>query len=595
MKFEAYSRRQTQALFEKLAGHATEAARAELDALRASLDARLSALQESLSVADHTQLVDGLIQELTAAARVEVDAARTEAETVAARALIKSQEVADAAMASTKADAQAKIAAEQQENAKLRATVDEMRQQVQAARMAAQTEVDRARAELEAKLQQVQAARAELARVLAETQRDAAAAHAEVAVATGELNAVQSRVQLLEQERSGLVSARDEANARADAEGQRVQELNDAVALGRQAVSQARHEAGLARADAEGRRQALESAMDRIRSLEEAPRAESSPVLPATAVAAVERGDADLGLLDHIGGALQSIDVATSAGEILETVIQQLGQHFARAAVFLVGPSSFRGWRGAGFGPGADISNLEIPRTIDSLLSRALIERKSTTASGDVGDPSGVLGSHSSTAVALPVLANGRIIAVAYAEHAEDTSPSSLAVGRKVAEILIDHADRRLSVKRRQVPPSSSETTKAVAMGGTTTIDAPSSAAMPARQARRIAMKKGLEVTLEGSPSILVDMSTLGAQILSPVAVRPKRIVRLALPLDEGVVVLRGRIVWAQFEQPTGTSEARYRAGLKFTEADAQALETFMARYGTGESVDPRGRLEETA
>jgi hypothetical protein len=61
---------------------------------------------------------------------------------------------------------------------------------------------------------------------------------------------------------------------------------------------------------------------------------------------------------------------------------------------------------------------------------------------------------------------------------------------------------------------------------------------------------------------------------------RPKRVVRLALLTDKGEVVCKGRVVWAQFEQGTETTEPRYRAGLKFTEADAKAIEAFLARHG---------------
>ena len=463
--------------------------------------------------------------------------------------------------------------------------------------MAAQAELDRTRLELEGRLDQIQLAREELARVLAETRRDASAAHAQATAHAASLKDVQARVHALEHESTTLLLARDEAIARVAAESRRIQELSDALAASRQEAGLSKQEARLAKADAEGRRQALEAATEQLRLLEDAlttPGA-AAPALPRPQAASEDSGL----LLDHVGTALESIDVAISASEILETLIEQLGRHFSRAAVFLVGPSSFKGWRGSGLGQTADIGNIEIPRTIDSLLTRTLADRKSTTVAGNAGDPAvGVLGSPVATALALPVFANGRVIAVAYAEHAEKASPASLAVGCKIAEILIDHANRRLTVKRRGGSAPSPEAHAEVdRLGAGANLDMRPGSHVPSRQVRRAVMKNEIEVTLEGSSSVLVDLSTLGAQVLSPVAVRPKRVVRLTLPSENGELVLKGRVVWAKFEQATNMTEARYRAGVKFTEADAGAVESFIVQHGID---NPRKRtltakLEETA
>ena len=144
MKFEAYSRRQTQILFELIASHVAETAKSELDALRAGVEARIAALQGSLSQPEHAHLLEHLVQELTDAARGEADAARNEAEGVAAKALLRAQE-----------DAQAALAAEQRSNAALRSAVDEARQQLRAAQAAAQAEQAVAAATAQAAAQSV--------------------------------------------------------------------------------------------------------------------------------------------------------------------------------------------------------------------------------------------------------------------------------------------------------------------------------------------------------------------------------------------------------------------------------------------------------
>ena len=601
MKFDSYARRQTETLFNAITNDVAKAAKTELDALKASVEARIAALDEAVKRAQRADQLNELIKNLGETARADVDAARAEAEGLGAKALLKAQEVADGELAGVRADAQAKIAAEQKVSAALRDAVEEARQQLRslqtsfdaeqaaakAAHAAAQVEFERMRGELEGRIEQVQAARAELARVLGDTQREAAAAQAESATHLSSLEDARARIRAVEHECTELLLARDEAAQRADAESKRIAELTESLAALRHEAAVARQDATLAKVDAEGRRQGLEAATERIRVLEEMVAHPTSAGVAATAAPSVDRDLADVQLLEHVGTALESIDVAISASEILETLIEQFGRHFARAAVFLVGPSSFRGWKGAGLGPGTDISNIEIPRTIDSLLTRALAERKATTAESNAGDPAvGVLGSPMATALALPVFANGRVIALAYAEHAQD---ASLAVGCKIAEILIDHANRRLTVKRRS--GTSSSASDVDRLGGAA-LERAATNYSPARQEKRIAMPRGLEVVLEGSPSELIDLSVDGAQVLSPVAMRPKRVVRLVLKGRKGEVTCKGRVVWAQFEQAQG-AEARYRAGLKFTETDTRAVASFLSEFGQDHPI--AAKLEETA
>jgi hypothetical protein len=47
------------------------------------------------------------------------------------------------------------------------------------------------------------------------------------------------------------------------------------------------------------------------------------------------------------------------------------------------------------------------------------------------------------------VISGGKVIAVAYAEDAESSSRIFPGIGCKIAEILIDHASRRLTTKRQ--------------------------------------------------------------------------------------------------------------------------------------------------
>jgi PilZ domain len=87
-------------------------------------------------------------------------------------------------------------------------------------------------------------------------------------------------------------------------------------------------------------------------------------------------------------------------------------------------------------------------------------------------------------------------------------------------------------------------------------------------------------VTLDGDASFLVDLSTLGAQVLSPTALRPSRVVRMTLIVGESTLACKGRVVWASLERPNGTATAQYRAGLQFTETDPPLVDAFLVGQG---------------
>jgi hypothetical protein len=100
----------------------------------------------------------------------------------------------------------------------------------------------------------------------------------------------------------------------------------------------------------------------------------------------------------------------------------------------------------------------------------------------------------------------------------------------------------------------------------------------PARDAKRVKIRRGITIDVDGIPGELVDLSLGGAQTLLRLAVKPNQLVRLMIPTANGQIACRGRVVWSVYEQPR-TSVAVYRTGLKFSEIDNTAIETFMADY----------------
>ncbi len=101
----------------------------------------------------------------------------------------------------------------------------------------------------------------------------------------------------------------------------------------------------------------------------------------------------------------------------------------------------------------------------------------------------------------------------------------------------------------------------------------------PARDAKRVKIRRGTQVTVDGMPGELIDLSIGGAQAIVRQMVKPNYLVKLFFPTAAGQLICKGRIVWVIYEQP-GTSLSVYRFGVKFSDIEAKAVEDFMRDYG---------------
>jgi CheY-like chemotaxis protein len=98
------------------------------------------------------------------------------------------------------------------------------------------------------------------------------------------------------------------------------------------------------------------------------------------------------------------------------------------------------------------------------------------------------------------------------------------------------------------------------------------------RRAPRYKVRAGVEIQVDGNPASVVDLSSVGVQVLSTTILRPNQKVRVSIPNDEFVMRFRGAIAWAKFELPKPNDPPRYRAGVDFADADAAALDDFCAK-----------------
>jgi hypothetical protein len=101
------------------------------------------------------------------------------------------------------------------------------------------------------------------------------------------------------------------------------------------------------------------------------------------------------------------------------------------------------------------------------------------------------------------------------------------------------------------------------------------------RRTPRTVMAAGVHIVIDGSAVRLIDLSRLGAQVVSTGALKPGQRLRVTLVDAAGAVRCTAQVVWARFELPaTAQVGPHYRAGLEFVEASGEAVEAFAARHG---------------
>jgi len=98
------------------------------------------------------------------------------------------------------------------------------------------------------------------------------------------------------------------------------------------------------------------------------------------------------------------------------------------------------------------------------------------------------------------------------------------------------------------------------------------------RRAPRFRMVEKTPISIDGHAGTIIDLSTIGAQLVCQAAVKPHQELRLILTDVSGNVKFTGKAVWASFEIPPNGGP-RYRAGVEFVDADAAAIDAFAQRH----------------
>ena len=99
------------------------------------------------------------------------------------------------------------------------------------------------------------------------------------------------------------------------------------------------------------------------------------------------------------------------------------------------------------------------------------------------------------------------------------------------------------------------------------------------RRAHRFKLLDSLNAVVENRQANLVNISILGAQVVSQPALRPNDNVKILLPDANDTVRVTAQVAWSTFEQARMGTETYYRAGMEFTDAAKEILEDYCRRH----------------
>jgi len=98
------------------------------------------------------------------------------------------------------------------------------------------------------------------------------------------------------------------------------------------------------------------------------------------------------------------------------------------------------------------------------------------------------------------------------------------------------------------------------------------------RRALRSKMAARVEALLDGKTAMLIDLSIVGAQVVSVSVLKPNQQITVGLKDEVAEVRFNASVAWTSFEIPPN-SGPRYRAGINFNDAEAAAVDAYCARH----------------
>jgi hypothetical protein len=165
------------------------------------------------------------------------------------------------------------------------------------------------------------------------------------------------------------------------------------------------------------------------------------------------------------------------------------------------------------------------------------------------------------------------------------TRIKSLAIRGSAIELVV-RAEGRWSTTPYTGPLATAESQAAASSTDRAVAAAPWLASVDAqtkgantRRASRFKILESLNAVVENGQATLVNISILGAQVVSQPPINPTHKVKIVLPDADEMVHLTAHVAWATFEQPQPGMAPHYRAGMEFTDASRDILEDYCRRH----------------
>ena len=152
--------------------------------------------------------------------------------------------------------------------------------------------------------------------------------------------------------------------------------------------------------------------------------------------------------------------------------------------------------------------------------------------------------------------------------------------------ILVQHEGRWITTPRnggrsgaRSGGPQGPAPSKQIVVAAPEAVAAPRAEVVSTRRVPRFLVKDSLDVVIESGCANLVDLSVLGAQLVSLPVLRPGQKIKVGLPDTGDMLNVVAQVAWSLFEKPQMQVEPHYRVGLEFTDAAQQMLEKYRQRH----------------
>jgi len=154
--------------------------------------------------------------------------------------------------------------------------------------------------------------------------------------------------------------------------------------------------------------------------------------------------------------------------------------------------------------------------------------------------------------------------------------------------ILVQHEGRWITTPRnggrnggpaRSGGPQGPAPSKQIVVAAPEAVAAPRAEVVSTRRVPRFLVKDSLDVVIESGCANLIDLSVLGAQLVSLPVLRPGQKIKVGLPDTGDMLNVVAQVAWSLFEKPQMQAEPHYRVGLEFTDAAQQMLEKYRQRH----------------